>query len=86
MAMTENPLLCKACGKPIVALAQYADVQEGMHWLCFHLAYEHDADPDVDCGDLSCPWGTIRLYKERLAALGIDPQSVLDDEIRRRMP
>jgi hypothetical protein len=32
----------------------YAEVFEKMHWLCFHLEYEHPGDPDAPCGDPSC--------------------------------
>jgi hypothetical protein len=28
---------------------------EKMHWLCFHLEFEHDGDPDIACADPSCP-------------------------------
>ena len=33
------------------------EVFEHMHWLCFHLEYEHDVtrDADLACADPSCP-------------------------------
>lgn len=70
---------CKRCGRRItVDPKMSADVFEGMHWLCFHLEFEHDADPDIPCGDYtSCPWWTIRHYQERLRQLGIDPDEVI---------
>lgn len=50
---------------------------EGMHWLCFHLEFEHDTDPDVACGDIAgCPWWIIRYYERKLRELGVDPQAV----------
>jgi hypothetical protein len=51
---------------------------EKMHWLCFHLEYEHNADPDEACGDTSsCPWHLIKVLKQELARLGHDPDNVL---------
>jgi hypothetical protein len=53
-----------------------------MHWLCFHLEFEHDADPDVPCSDiLGCPWWTIRNYEEKLRQLNIDPSAVRMDAL-----
>lgn len=50
---------CKVCGKPITNV-QAAEVFEGMHWLCFHMIFEHDDyDPDVPCDDPGCPWNRI---------------------------
>jgi hypothetical protein len=55
-----------------------------MHWMCFHLEYEHDTDPDVACGDYSsCPWWTIRYYEEKLRELSVDPKEVVLDGTRR---
>ena len=46
---------CKSCGRPIEESAELAEgVFEGMHWLCFHLAFEHPGDPDKRCLDPSC--------------------------------
>ena len=65
-----------------VALAP--DVFEGMHWLCFHLEYEHAADPDVPCEDPSCPWFLIEVYRGKLQELGVDPDEVLKAAINRQ--
>ncbi len=50
--------LCKRCGRPVVVnLAYCDDLYEGMHWLCFHLEFEHvDVDPDEPCTDPGCYW------------------------------
>ena len=82
--MTTDTSQCKRCHRPIeLNAALSADVFEGMHWLCFHLEYEHSTDPDTACEDVSsCPWWTIRHYEERLRSLGLDPRDVLDDAIR----
>lgn len=52
--------LCKACGKPIKVNEKLSEILEDMHWLCFHLLFEHDDyDPDEACEDPSCPWNRI---------------------------
>jgi hypothetical protein len=81
--MVDVPANCKRCGRRIdVDPALSADVFEGMHWLCFHLEFEHSTDPDVACGDYtSCPWWIIRHYKDRLRQLGVDPDEVLQTAI-----
>jgi hypothetical protein len=77
-------LICKRCGHPIVANATFAlDIFEGMHWLCFHLEYEHNTDPDVSCNHSSCPWFCIEVYREKLQELGADPDEVLKAAIKR---
>jgi hypothetical protein len=51
---------CRFCGQPVKINEDYYDVFEGMHWLCFHLAFEHgNYDPDEPCDDPSCPWNRI---------------------------
>jgi hypothetical protein len=48
---------CRRCGKGIVVNASNVDVLEGMHWVCFHLEFEHgDSDPDEPCDDPGCFW------------------------------
>ncbi len=49
------------------------EVFERMHWICFHLEFEHDSDPDVPCDDPTCPWTVMRNYAEKLRSLGVDP-------------
>jgi hypothetical protein len=52
--------ICKRCGLPIKVNKDISDVLEDMHWLCFHLEFEHgDYDPDEPCDDPSCPWNRI---------------------------
>jgi hypothetical protein len=52
--------ICKRCGLPIKVNKELSDVFEDMHWLCFHLEFEHgDYDPDEPCDDPSCPWNKI---------------------------
>jgi hypothetical protein len=74
--MTSLPS-CRKCGRRIEANAANAGIFEGMHWLCFHLEYEHDADPDIACGDYAgCPWWTIDHLKEKLKDLAESARSV----------
>ena len=76
--------LCKRCKRPVTLNVQNYDVFEQMHWLCFHLKYEHDGDPDKACGDPSCPWWHIEVLKQKLSQLGLDPESVIDEAIAKR--
>ncbi len=68
--LTDGPvkLLCRSCNQPVIATADYYEVQEQMHWLCFHFEFEHEGDPDVPCGDPSCPWGRIQELEEVVRA------------------
>jgi hypothetical protein len=83
--MTESTDICKRCGRKItVNPALSADVFEGMHWLCFHLEFEHGVtDPDLPCSDYSCPWSIIQSYEEKLREQGIDPVAVIQEAIHR---
>jgi hypothetical protein len=84
--MTGMPDTCKRCGRQIsVNPSLSKDAFEGMHWLCFHLEFEHgDRDADLPCSDFtSCPWWTIRHYEERLEQMGVDPKLVIQEAIRR---
>lgn len=60
------------------------DVFEGMHWLCFHLEFEHGGDPDKACADPACPWWIIEVYKAAIINLGADPESVITEAIVKR--
>jgi hypothetical protein len=55
-----------------------------MHWLCFHLEFEHDGDPDVACEDISCPWFQIEVLRGLVRDRGIDPSQGLYEEFERR--
>ena len=74
---------CKRCGRAIEVDPDLSrNVFEGMHWLCFHLEFEHANDPDLPCSDFaSCPWWTIRYYEDRLRQLGADPEAVLRESV-----
>jgi hypothetical protein len=54
---------------------------EDMHWLCFHLEFEHDEDADLPCSDVGCPHWVRQVYEAKLRDLGADPRQVLEDAI-----
>ncbi len=55
--MEQKALTCGLCHAPVVVNRDRYEVFEGMHWLCFHIVYEHGPyDPDEQCEDPSCPW------------------------------
>jgi len=65
----------------VVTTAEYYEVQEKMHWLCFHLEFEHSGDPDSPCNDPDCPWWRIEFFRKKLESLGCDPKQVLSDAL-----
>lgn len=73
--------LCHRCQRPVAKFSDDYELFEGMHWLCFHLEFEHDAHLDEPCGDPSCPWWHIEVYKEALRQLNQDPDKILGDAI-----
>ena len=81
MPMSPPDLVCRRCSRPIVANAADVGTFEGMHWLCFHLEFEHRSDPDVACMDPSCPWLHIRFYREALRTHGVDPDEALREAV-----
>lgn len=76
--------ICRRCNGPVIVNAERYDVFEQMHWLCFHLEFEHEGDPDKACGDPSCPWWHVEVYQEKLKQLGADPGEVLSEAINAR--
>jgi hypothetical protein len=55
-AQVDERPICVRCHKPVKFAAPY-QIQERMHFLCFHLEFEHgDYDPDEPCTDPGCYW------------------------------
>ena len=79
--MANQAKICRRCSRPVEVYADQYDVFEGMHWLCFHLEFEHDGDPDKACGDPGCPWSLIEIYRNKLVELGADPEAVIEQAI-----
>lgn len=75
--MTSPDLLCRRCGGPVQHNRELFEVLEGMHWICFHLEYEHEGDADSSCGQPSCFWWQLETLQQKLRALGHDPEEVL---------
>ena len=69
--------ICVRCGKPVTVNADHYELFEKMHWLCFHLEWEHHADPDEACSDTACPWWHIEVYRKGIVALGHDPDKIV---------
>ena len=78
--MTEQKI-CKRCKQPVMLNADSYDLFEQMHWLCFHLEFEHEGDPDMACGDPGCPWWRIDVLKNKLEQLGVDPEALIKEAI-----
>ena len=82
--MSQEPLICVRCGRPVEVYREDYQLFEKMHWLCFHLEFEHDVDPDAPCGDPSCPQWHIQAYRHKLQQLGINPDDVISQAITDR--
>ena len=82
--MKEAESLCVRCNKPVDVNREQYEVFEKMHWLCFHLEFEHEGDPDKACGDPGCPWWHIDVFKRELEKLGKDPQVIIGSAINER--
>lgn len=81
-----EPLACRRCGKPVEVYRDDYDLFEGMHWLCFHLEFEHEGDPDAPCADPGCPRWHVQVFRRKLSQLGVDPDEVLSEAIQNRLP
>ena len=69
--------ICVRCNQPVRVNKEDYFTFERMHWLCFHLEYEHyPFDPDEPCNDLSCPQVREEAYARRLRELGHDPDEI----------
>jgi hypothetical protein len=76
--------ICVRCHKPVKVHQQEYEVFEKMHWLCFHLEFEHEGDPDRPCGDPSCPWWHIQVYRHKLEKLGFNPDDIIGQAVTER--
>jgi hypothetical protein len=82
--MSDDAPICARCGLPVTVNRENYELFEHMHWLCFHLAYEHKADVDAPCSTQSCPWFVIDALRTGLAEGGLDPTVILMNAIARR--
>lgn len=47
--------VCRLCGGSVVRNRESFEISERMHYVCFHLLFEHDGDVDDPCGVPGCP-------------------------------
>jgi len=83
-AMSDVVPNCKRCGRPVIANRELYDAFEQMHWLCFHLEFEHPGDPDLPCADPSCTVWQLEVYRSKLRDVDRDPDVVLEEAVHRR--
>jgi hypothetical protein len=82
--LSKNPKICVRRGKPVTVNTDNYDLFEGMHWLCFHLEFEYQGDPDTRCTDFACPWWQIEFLKQHISSLGQNPEQVIEQAIKER--
>ncbi len=70
--MVADPVVCRRCGRPVVASAVDYDVFEQMHYVCFHYEFEHDGDPDVECLAGGCLRSGTSLLSRLSRTEGVD--------------
>ncbi|KAB8145894.1 hypothetical protein F8S13_02105 [Chloroflexia bacterium SDU3-3] len=81
---TSEPLICARCQQPVTAHPEDYEDFERMHWLCYHLEFEHHADPDVPCDEPICPWWRLAALRAALTRLGHDPQLIIEQAMKER--
>ena len=85
--MNGEELLCTRCGRPVRRHREsYHDLFEKMHWLCFHLEFEHEGDPDEPCSDASCHAWQLEVFRRKLEELGHDPDDVIGEAYDDKWP
>ncbi len=83
--MTDALPRCPRCGRPVeVNRDLAADHFRGMHWLCFHLEFEHPGDPDAPCASPTCHVARPQIYAQALRDAGVDPHAVMRQAVARR--
>ncbi len=82
--MSDDAPVCARCGSAVMVNRENYELFEHMHWLCFHLAFEHNADVDAPCEDRSCPWFVIEALRGGLTEAGLDPTVILMNAVTRR--
>ena len=56
-----------------------------MHHICYHIMFEHDADPDAPCRHINCFQFLLQAYREKLAQLGVDTDDVVEEALQKRI-
>ncbi len=76
--------VCVRCHQAVTKNSENYALFEQMHWLCFHLEFEHESDPDKFCGDPSCPWWHIEVLRRYLEKSGQNPDKIIEAAIKER--
>ena len=74
--MSMNILNCKSCGSEVDETSH--ETFEGMHWLCFHLIFEHVGDPDEPCESRLCPIWHLQILKEHIEKSGQNVEEIIN--------
>ena len=82
--MDQEALICRLCKRPVTVHRDDYEAFELMHWLCFHIVFEHEGDPDEPCRNPDCPWWHLRVPRQELERLGRDPHGVIGEAIEKR--
>ncbi len=91
----QEPKICIRCGNPVRVSRDKYEFYDRMHWLCYHLEFEHsEYDPDEPCEDPNCPWNRIYDIKRMslwdpiwsLSVYSQDRRSVFRLRIREEYP
>jgi len=82
--MSKIKLYCKSCGKEVDDSEGAYEMFEGMHWLCFHLAFEHYTDPDEPCESRLCPIWHLKILEEHLIKSGQNPDEIINNAVEKQ--
>ena len=76
---------CKGCGVEVQDTIENYEMFEGMHWLCFHYAYEHsEKDPDIPCDSRHCPTWHLEILKRYAVSKGDNPEEIINKAIEKQ--
>ena len=88
MILVLSDKICRRCGEPVITYSNEYEVFEGMHWICFHFEFEHDAkEPDMACSDPACPMHKFDIYEQSdkdtfsLSIVSTDKKSIIRMEL-----
>ena len=77
----EEAPTCRLCERPVTIHRDDFEKFERMHWLCFHIVFEHEGDADEPCRDPSCPQWHLLVLRRELERLGHGPDEVIGEAI-----
>jgi len=73
--------ICRSCGGEVSDTPDNFEMFEKMHWLCFHLAFEHQTDPDEPCESRLCPIWHLEILKDFVTSKGFDVNEIIDKTV-----